>query len=93
MPEVTFTSALERHVAAPPATVGGRTVREALEEVFRANPRLRGYVLDDQERLRPHVQVFVDGEMVADRAGLGDPLSPGSRVHVMQALSGGAEVR
>jgi hypothetical protein len=42
VPEVTFTAALERHLAAPPAKVGGATVREALEEVFRANPRLRG---------------------------------------------------
>jgi len=89
VPEVTFTTALERHLSAPPARVGGATVREALEEAFRGNPRLRGYVLDDQGRLRKHVVVFVDGEPVADRDGLGDPLSPSAQVFVMQALSGG----
>ncbi len=89
MPVVTFTSTLQRHLAAPVATVAGATVREALEEVFRANPRLRGYVLDDQGRLRKHVVVFVDGELVADRVRLADPVRPASAVYVMQALSGG----
>jgi sulfur-carrier protein len=89
MPEVTFTAALERHLASPPVKVGGATVREALEEVFRGNPRLRGYVLDDQGRLRRHVVVFVDGEPVADRDGLGDRVGPAAKVFVMQALSGG----
>lgn len=89
MPDVTFTGALQHHLAAPPARVGGATVREALEEVFRTNPRLRGYVLDDQGRLRRHVIVFVDGEPVADRDGLRDPVHAAAKVFVMQALSGG----
>jgi sulfur-carrier protein len=89
VPQVTFTAALERHLAAPTAEVGGETVREALEAVFHGNPRLRGYVLDDQGRLRKHVVVFVDGEPVADRDGLSDRLGPAAKVFVMQALSGG----
>jgi len=89
MPEVRFTSALARHVDAPPRHVGGATVRQALEEVFRANPPLRGYVLDEQGRLRRHVHVFVDGELVRDREGLSDAVGPGSELYVMQALSGG----
>lgn len=89
MPEVHFASALQRHVPAPPARVEAATVREALEAAFRAHPRLRGYVLDDQGRLRRHVQVFVDGAQVVDRRALGDPVGPSSRVDVMQALSGG----
>jgi molybdopterin synthase sulfur carrier subunit len=89
MPVVTFTRTLERHLAAPATSVAGTTVREALDEVFRANPRLRGYVLDDQGRLRKHVVVFVDGELVADRDRLTDSVRPSSAVFVMQALSGG----
>jgi molybdopterin synthase sulfur carrier subunit len=91
MPRVTFTSTLQRHLSAPPATVPGETVRDALEGVFAGNPRLRGYVLDEQGRLRRHVVVFVDGEPIADRERLADPLRPDSSVHVMQALSGGSE--
>lgn len=89
MPQVTFTATLERHVAAPRSEVGGATVREALDEVFRDNPRLRAYVLDDQGRVRQHVQVFVDGEMLRDRERLSDPVKPTTQLYVMQALSGG----
>jgi hypothetical protein len=86
---VTFTSHLERHLAAPPAEVRGGTVREALEDVFDRNPLLRGYLLDDQGALRQHVVVFVDGQMVEDRKRLSDPIDSSSELFVMQALSGG----
>jgi molybdopterin synthase sulfur carrier subunit len=89
VPEVTFTRTLLRHLPAPPASVGGATVGEALDAVFRDNPRLRGYVLDDQGRLRRHVAVFVDGEQIVDRERLSDPVRPEGKVHVLQALSGG----
>ncbi len=89
MAVVTFTQNLRRHLEAPPAEVAARTVREALDRVFETNPRLRGYVLDDQGRLRKHVVVFVDGEMIADRAGMGDAIGGGAEIFVMQALSGG----
>jgi sulfur-carrier protein len=46
-------------------------------------------VLDDQAHLRANVVVFVDGKRCADRVALADPLLPDSRVHVLQALSGG----
>lgn len=61
------------------------SVGEVLDAVFSANPRLKGYILDDQDRLRQHVVVFVDGE----RARLEDPVPSGSEVYVLQALSGG----
>ncbi len=89
MAQVTFTNALQRHLSAPPSSVRGATVREALDEVFQDNPRLRGYVLDDQGRLRQHVVVFVDGELIRDRERLSDAVTPSSELHVMQALSGG----
>jgi hypothetical protein len=33
--------------------------------------------------------VFIDGDQIADRVGLGDRVAPGSTIHVLQALSGG----
>ncbi len=89
MARVSFTRNLERHVACPPADVPGRTVREALDAVFAANPRLRGYVLDEHGAVRRHMVVFVDGRQIADRTALSDPIGPDAQVHVMQALSGG----
>lgn len=89
MPRVQFTQNLSQHLSAPPRDVEARTVREALEAVFRENPRLRGYVLDDQNRLRKHVVVFVDGQQIEDRLGLSDEIEATSELFVMQALSGG----
>lgn len=89
MPEVKFTQNLQRHLSAPTVAVSGATVRDALERVFERNPKLRGYILDDQGRLRKHVAVFVDGELIADRVGLSDPVELSSELFVMQALSGG----
>ncbi len=89
MPRVVFPQNLQRHVACPACDVAGRTVREALDAAFAANPRARGYVLDDHGELRPHMTVFVDGEAVRDRTGLSDPVAERGEVYVMQALSGG----
>jgi hypothetical protein len=89
--EVVFTPNLRRHVECPTAAVAGATVREVLDRVFADNPRLRGYVLDDQGVLRRHMIVFVDGNQVSDRDGLSDKVGATSEVYVMQALSGGTQ--
>ena len=86
---VIFTRNLQRHVVCPPTAASGRTVGEVLEAVFSANPRARGYVLDDQGMLRKHMVVFVDGRMIEDRQKLSDPVGPAGEIYVMQALSGG----
>ena len=89
MVKVVFTPNLARHVDNPVCDVKGATVREALDRVFADNPRLRGYVLDDQAGLRRHMSVFVDGHHVRDRAGLSDAIAPDTHIFVAQALSGG----
>lgn len=89
MPRISFTPNLERHLSAPTVEAEGGSVREVLEKVFAANPRLGGYIFDEQKNLRQHVVVFVDGEQVRDKAGLSDPVHDGSDIYVMQALSGG----
>jgi hypothetical protein len=90
MPRVSFTPHLQRFLDAPPADVAGATVRDALDAVFRANPRLRGYVLDEHGRVRQHVTIYVGDRPLADRAALADPVAPGVEIFVLQALSGGA---
>ena len=85
MPRVVFTSHLQRHVSCAEAEVPGATVAAALDAVFRAQPQVRGYVLDEQGELRKHVFVFVDGR----RARLADGVPEGAAIHVMQALTGG----
>jgi hypothetical protein len=93
MPRVQFTQNLQRHVPCPPQEVPGGTVREVLDAVFAANPRLRGYVLDEQGELRKHMAIFVDGVQIRDRVQLSDVVGANSEVYVVQALSGGAQGR
>lgn len=89
MARVVFTQNIQRHVPCPASEVSGSSVREVLDAVFEANPRARGYVLDDRGALRKHMSVFVDGDRIADRVGLSDPVPEGAEVYVFQALSGG----
>ena len=89
MARVSFTQNLQRHVACPPCTAEGATLRAVLDAAFAANPKARGYVLDDRGELRHHMVVFIDGEMLRDRVSMTDPVRPDSEVYVMQALSGG----
>lgn len=89
MAKIAFTDNIQRHVSCPPAEVPGCTVREVLDNVFTDNPRARHYILDDQQALRRHMLVFVDGEIIRDRTGLSDPVGEHSSVYVFQSLSGG----
>jgi sulfur-carrier protein len=86
---VEFTPQLQRFTATPRVQTAATSLRAALEDAFAVNPRLRGYVLDDQGHLRANVVCFIDGRRCSERVALADPLQHDSRVHVLQALSGG----
>ena len=90
MPMVRFTRNIQRHVECPELSVAGSSVREVLESYFAAHSRARDYVLDDQNRLRQHMAVFIDGNHVFDRDGLADSVGPNSVLDIVQALSGGS---
>lgn len=89
MPTIEFTANLARQTNAPRSSVDGATVRECLDTVFAQHPTLRGYVLDDQQAVRQHVVVFVDGTAIRDRRTQSDAVMSDSEIFVMQALSGG----
>ena len=88
MVHVHFTSHLRQVVPMGAIQANGDTVAEALRDVFSRHPMARGYVLDDQDRIRLHIAVFVDGVHVRKDA-LTHPLKEASELYVMQALSGG----
>jgi sulfur carrier protein ThiS len=89
MASVHFTPNLRRHVNCPSCTAAGGTVSEVLSAVFREHPAVRGYVLDDQGEVRPHIAVFVNGEQIKDRRRMTDAVRADDQIYVMQALSGG----
>lgn len=90
MPKVQFTRHLQLHF--PDLTdvvVPGRTLAEILSRLEELHPGLRSYLVDDTGALRMHVNIFINEEILQDRATLGDAVSESDRVFVMQALSGG----
>ena len=89
MPSVQFTAHLRKVAPTEAVTVVGATLRLALDEVFARHPMVRSYILDDQERLRKHVVIFVDGERVQGGSDLMLSVNPDSQIYVLQALSGG----
>jgi photosystem II stability/assembly factor-like uncharacterized protein/molybdopterin converting factor small subunit len=70
----------------PEIPVEGATVAEALVALERDYPGLRGWILDEAGRPRPHVALFVGG----DRVGADASVAPRDRLHVLGAISGGA---
>ena len=89
MAKLVFTQQLRRFTEVPEIDTAVTTLRAALDAAFQLNPRLRGYILDEQGHLRPHVVIFIDGQRVTDRIRLNDALAVNSSVHVLQALTGG----
>jgi photosystem II stability/assembly factor-like uncharacterized protein len=66
--------------------VDGSNVGEALNHLVDEHPRLKGWVLDEQGRIRRHVNVFVDGI----RADAGVTVKPETELNIIQAISGGS---
>ncbi|MES2018687.1 MAG: MoaD/ThiS family protein [Pseudomonadota bacterium] len=89
MARLFFTQQLARFTTVPQVETGAANLRAALDSAFEVNPRLRGYVLDEQGHLRENVAVFIDGRRCSERILLDDALRPDSTVYVLQALSGG----
>ena len=71
----------ESHVEA-----NGATLMELLADLDRQYPGLRFRVIDEQNRMRPHMRFFVNGEQVFD---IKRSLRPTDSVTLVQALSGG----
>jgi molybdopterin synthase sulfur carrier subunit len=89
MAEIHFTSHLRNIVPGGPIAAAGVTVGEALNNLLAEQPHVRGYVLDDQGKLRKHVCIFADGERLRHDVALSRPINPDTKLYVMQALSGG----
>jgi molybdopterin converting factor small subunit len=64
----------------------GATLAEVLADLDARFPGLRFRLVDEQEKLRPHMRCFVNGEQEFD---LTRRLHPTDAVQIVQALSGG----
>lgn len=69
--------------------IEAKSARDVIQALEALAPGIAFYLCDERGSLRPHVNIFIAGERIVDRQNLGDLVQEGSRVHVMQALSGG----
>lgn len=65
--------------------VTGTTVAEILDRLDATIPGMRARLVQAGPRLRPHINVYVDGTP----ADLATPVGPDATVHVIPAVSGG----
>ena len=64
----------------------GETLAALLVDLDRQFPGIRFRVIDEQDRMRPHVRFFLNGKTVSD---LSHPLRPQDALVIVPALSGG----
>lgn len=64
----------------------GATLAAVLSELDRQFPGIRFRIIDEQDRVRPHIALFVAGERTED---LSTPIASGAELYILGALSGG----
>ena len=63
----------------------GDTVKETLVALERGCPAVSGWILDERRAIRPHVNVYVNGQLAGEETAVGEA----DRVHVLPAITGG----
>ena len=84
--KVIIPSSLRSYTQSSRAEASGATLGAVLAELERAYPGIRFRMVDEQDRIRRHIRIFVNGEQVHD---LAQPLRAADEVVIVQALSGG----
>jgi len=83
---VLIPSALRSYTERGEAEAAGVTLAAVLVDLEHQYPGIRFRVIDEQDRIRRHIRIFVNGEQARD---LAQPLDATDEVIIVQALSGG----
>jgi sulfur-carrier protein len=84
--KVIIPGSLRSYTQQSQAEASGATLVAVLADLDRAYPGIRFRMIDEQDRIRRHIRIFVNGEQVRD---LAQPLRATDEVVIVQALSGG----
>ena len=84
--KVIVPSALRSYTERGETEASGATLAEVLDDLERQYSGIRFRMIDEQDRIRRHIRIFVNGEQVRD---LSQPLTATDEVVIVQALSGG----
>ena len=83
---VLIPGALKSYTGASRVTAAGDTLAAVLFDLDRRYPGLRFRIIDEQDRIRPHMRIFVGDEQLR---ALSHPVNGRDEVVIVQALSGG----
>jgi molybdopterin converting factor small subunit len=84
--KVVIPSALRSYTERSETEASGATLAAVLVDLESQYPGIRFRIIDEQDRIRRHIRIFVNGEQVRD---LSQPLTSTDEVIIVQALSGG----
>jgi sulfur-carrier protein len=84
--KVLIPSALLSYTGQREVRAVGATLAKALADLERQFPGIRFRMIDEQERPRPNIRFFINGDAVS---GLSQPLRDSDELVIVQALSGG----
>jgi len=84
--KVLIPTPLRSYTQAPQVEAEGATLAAVLLDLDRRYPGIRFRMIDEQDCIRRHMRIFINGEQVYD---LLIPLVPTDEVQILQALSGG----
>ena len=70
---------------------GLATVGAAITCLGERHPGVLHRILDEQGRVREHVNIFVGDESIRATGGLATPIQDGSEILIIPAVSGGME--
>jgi molybdopterin synthase sulfur carrier subunit len=84
--KVLIPSALRSYTDRSEAEASGATLAALLADLERCYAGIRFRMIDEQDRIRPHIRIFVNGRQARD---LSQPLGAGDEIVIVQALSGG----
>ena len=65
------------------------SVAEALALLGGDYPKVRDRIVTELGEVRPHVNIFVDGDSFRDLGGLDAPIRSGAEIIILPAVSGG----
>ena len=66
---------------------GGATLDQLTRDLDRQYPGIRFRIIDEQQRVRRHIKLFVNRDQADD--DLATPLKPDDEIMIVAALSGG----
>ncbi len=70
----------------PEVQAHGASVAGLLEDLDRQFPGIRFRMINEQDGIREHIRIFINGELTRQ---LATPLAQGDEVHLICAISGG----